>query len=83
MEKERVLFLCTGNSARSQMAEGLLRQMAGAHYEVHSAGLDPTAIHPMTIKVLEEIASTPASKCQTTDNLPRENPFQLPDHRVQ
>jgi len=55
MEKERVLFLCTGNSARSQMAEGLLRQMAGAHYEVHSAGLDPTAIHPMTIKVLEEI----------------------------
>ena len=55
MEKERVLFLCTGNSARSQMAEGLLRQMAGAHYEVHSAGLEPTAINPMTIKVLEEI----------------------------
>ena len=55
MEKPRVLFLCTGNSARSQMAEALLRKMAGNHYEVHSAGLEPTVIHPMTVKVLEEI----------------------------
>ena len=55
MEKPRVLFLCTGNSARSQMAEALLRKMAGNHFEVHSAGLEPTVIHPMTIKVLEEI----------------------------
>ena len=55
MEKPRVLFLCTGNSARSQMAEALLRIMAGNHFEVHSAGLEPTVIHPMTVKVLEEI----------------------------
>jgi arsenate reductase len=55
MEKPRVLFLCTGNSARSQMAEALLRKMAGNHFEVHSAGLEPTVIHPMTIRVLEEI----------------------------
>ena len=55
MEKPRVLFLCTGNSARSQMAEALLRKMAGNHFEVHSAGLEPTVIHPMTVKVLEEI----------------------------
>jgi arsenate reductase len=55
MEKERVLFLCTGNSARSQMAEALLRKMAGDRFEVHSAGLDPSVIHPMTIQVLQEI----------------------------
>lgn len=55
MEKSRVLFLCTGNSARSQMSEALLRKMAGDRFEVHSAGLEPTVIHPMTVKVLEEI----------------------------
>jgi arsenate reductase len=55
MEKPRVLFLCTGNSARSQMTEALLRKHAGDRFEVHSAGLDPTPINPFTIKVLEEI----------------------------
>jgi len=55
MEKPRVLFLCSGNSARSQMAEALLRKAAGDRFEVHSAGLEPTVIHPLTIKVLEEI----------------------------
>ena len=55
MKKLRVLFLCTGNSARSQMAEALLRKLAGDRYEVHSAGLEPTVIHPLTVKVLEEI----------------------------
>ena len=55
MDKPRVLFLCTGNSARSQMAEALLRKMANDRFDVYSAGLEPTVIHPMTIKVLEEI----------------------------
>lgn len=55
MEQQRVLFLCTGNSARSQMAEALLRKHAGDRYEIHSAGLDPTPINPFTLKVLEEI----------------------------
>ena len=55
MEKERVLFLCTGNSARSQMAEALLRKMAGDRFEVHSAGLEPKGIHPLTVKVMKEI----------------------------
>jgi arsenate reductase len=54
MNKPRVLFLCTGNSARSQMAEGWLRHLAGDHFEVHSAGLEPKGIHPLTIKVMEE-----------------------------
>jgi len=54
MEKSRVIFLCTGNSARSQMAEAILRKYAGDHFEAHSAGLEPKAINPYTIKVMEE-----------------------------
>jgi protein-tyrosine-phosphatase len=48
----RVLFLCTHNSARSQMAEGLLRELSHNEIEVFSAGTEPTAIHPLAIKVL-------------------------------
>ncbi|GAP12036.1 protein tyrosine phosphatase [Bellilinea caldifistulae] len=55
MSKARVLFLCTGNSARSQMAEALLRKYAGDHFEVYSAGLEPKGLNPYTVKVLEEI----------------------------
>ncbi|NTU74634.1 MAG: arsenate reductase ArsC [Anaerolineaceae bacterium] len=55
MDRERVLFLCTGNSARSQMAEALLRRLAGDRYDVYSAGLEPKGVHPLTIKVLEEM----------------------------
>lgn len=51
----RVLFLCTHNSARSQMAEGLLRKLGGDQMEVFSAGSEPTAIHPLTIKVMSKI----------------------------
>jgi arsenate reductase len=55
MEKQRVLFLCTGNSARSQMSEAFLRKYGGEMFEVHSAGLEPTVINPFTVKVLEEV----------------------------
>ena len=51
----RVLFLCTGNSARSQMAEALLRRHGGARYEVYSAGIEPGVINPFTVRVLGEI----------------------------
>lgn len=54
MEKSRLIFLCTGNSARSQMAEAILRKYAGDHFEVHSAGLEPKAINPYTITVMQE-----------------------------
>ncbi|MEW5957133.1 MAG: arsenate reductase ArsC, partial [Chloroflexota bacterium] len=53
--KERVLFLCTGNSARSQMAQAFLRKYAGEVFEAHSAGLDPKSINPYTVRVMEEI----------------------------
>lgn len=52
--KKRVLFLCTGNSARSQMAEGLLRQMAGDRFDVFSAGTHPKGLHPRSVEVLKE-----------------------------
>lgn len=51
----RVLFLCTGNSARSQMAEHLLRHLAGDGIEVYSAGTAPAGVNPLTIKVLDEL----------------------------
>ena len=54
-EKERVLILCTGNSARSQMAEGLLRHDAGNLFEVESAGVDPTEVRPLAIQAMNEI----------------------------
>ena len=53
-ERNRVLFLCTGNSARSQMAEAFLRGYAGDRFEVHSAGLDPRGVNPLTVQVMEE-----------------------------
>lgn len=46
MRKPQILFLCTGNSARSQMVEGFMRCYAGDHFEVHSAGLDPRGVNP-------------------------------------
>jgi arsenate reductase len=55
MNKTRVLFLCTSNSARSQMAEAFLRAYAGDRYEAYSAGLEPREIHPLTRKVMAEV----------------------------
>ncbi len=55
MSKKRVLFLCTGNSARSQMAEGLLRQMAGDGFEVFSAGTRPVGLNPNAVPAMAEI----------------------------
>jgi arsenate reductase len=50
----RVLFLCTGNSARSVLAEALLKQMGGSDFEVYSAGTDPKGINPYTLRVLAQ-----------------------------
>ena len=53
--KKRVLILCTGNSARSQMAEGLLRADADDNYEVESAGVEPSFVRPHAIEAMREI----------------------------
>jgi arsenate reductase len=55
MSRPRVLFLCTHNSARSQMAEGFLRTLAGDRFEAGSAGTEKTAVNPLAIRVMAEL----------------------------
>jgi arsenate reductase (thioredoxin) len=55
MKKQRVLILCTGNSARSQMAEGLLRHIAGDRFEIFSAGTKPVGLNPNAVTAMSEV----------------------------
>jgi arsenate reductase len=61
----RVLFVCTGNSARSILAEAMLRHLGGDRFEVHSAGTEPKGVNPLTLRVLEE-AGIDASFARST-----------------
>jgi len=63
--RKTVLFLCTGNSARSQMAEGILRQVASERFDVSSAGTAPKGVHPRTIEVLGEIGIDATGQAST------------------
>jgi len=54
MDKKKVLFVCVHNSARSQMAEAFLKQMAGDRFEVESAGLEPGKLNPTVVEVMKE-----------------------------
>jgi len=53
--KQKVLFICVHNSARSQMAEGFLKQICGHHFEAHSAGLEPGTLNPLAVQAMGEI----------------------------
>lgn len=55
MQPVSILFLCTHNSSRSQMAEGLLRAYGGSRYQVYSAGTHPRSVHPLAIQVMAEV----------------------------
>ena len=55
MDKERVLFVCVHNSARSQMAEAFLKALGGERFEVYSAGIEPGVLNPLVVDVMKEI----------------------------
>jgi arsenate reductase len=55
MQKDKVLFVCVHNSARSQMAEALLKKIAGERFEAESAGLEPGTLNPLAVEVMKEI----------------------------
>ena len=55
LTKKKIIFICTGNACRSQIAHGLLESMAGDKFEVFSAGSHPSQVHPMSTKIMEEI----------------------------
>ena len=55
MDKKKILFICTNNSSRSQMTEGLMRSMFGDRFEAFSAGTRPTEVNPFAVKAMKEI----------------------------
>lgn len=78
MVKKRVLFLCTGNSARSQMAEAIVNARWGERWEAVSAGTRPVGfVHPMALKVLEEAAIPTADLRSKTPDEFREEDLDL------
>ena len=72
---KKVIFICTHNSARSQMAEGLLRHLYGDRYEVSSAGTIPTEAHPLAVRVMEEIDIDISDFSSKSISEYREKPF--------
>lgn len=68
--QNRVVFLCTGNSCRSQMAEGFLRHYGKDRFEVYSAGISPVGVNPIAVKVMKE-AGVDISR-QTSDPMDRD-----------
>jgi arsenate reductase len=71
----RVLFVCTGNSARSQMAEALLRREGGQAFEVFSAGTEPRGVHPLAIRALADVGiDITGARSKSVDEF-RDQPF--------
>ena len=74
-ERARVLFLCTHNSARSQMAEGLLRHLAGDRFETHSAGTEATCVRPQAVRAMDEVGVDISGQESKTLDRYLEEPF--------
>lgn len=71
VDKPRILVLCTGNSCRSQMAEGWLRHLAGHRFEIHSAGIEAHGLNPRAVSVMAEAGvDISGHTSKTTDELP-------------
>jgi arsenate reductase len=77
MTKKKVLFLCTGNSCRSQMAEAIVNARLGDAWEAYSAGTRPSGfVHPLTVKVLSEIGVEHEGRSKSADEY-RDMPFDV------
>jgi arsenate reductase (thioredoxin) len=78
MEKRSVLFICTGNSARSQMAEGLVNHLLGDQWHARSAGTQPAgAVHPLAVQVMAELGIDIAAQAPKSTDVFRETAFDL------
>ncbi|MEN6620723.1 MAG: arsenate reductase ArsC [Smithella sp.] len=75
--KIKILFLCTGNSARSQMAEALLRKYKGDEYDVYSTGLEPKDVNPLARQVMQEIGVSLEGQYSKHVSDTLENGFQI------
>ncbi len=75
--KQRVLFICTHNSARSQMAEGLLRYLVGDRFDVFSAGTEATEVRPQAMRVMREIGIDIANQYSKTLDRYVQEPFDM------
>jgi arsenate reductase (thioredoxin) len=75
-ERARVLFLCTHNSARSQMAEGLLRSMAGDRFDAYSAGTEATHVRPLAMRAMDEVGVDISGQESETLDRYLDEPFQ-------
>jgi len=75
MDKQRVLFLCTHNSARSQMAEGMVRHLAGDRFDAYSTGTEATRVHPLAIRAMAEVGTDISNQESKTLDRYLEQPF--------
>ena len=75
--KQRILFICTHNSARSQMAEGLLRHLGGDRFEVFSAGTEATHVRPLAIQAMQELGIDIAGQQSKTLDRYLKEPFDM------
>ena len=76
--KKQVLFLCTGNSCRSHMAEGMVNHFLGANWQAYSAGTEPTGyVHPLAVAAMKEVGVDLGSQTSKSVAIFRERPFDL------